>query len=102
MNENQSIDIELEMNKIVLAGMTGETELRDSISSLVSHYEVVDKSPIPMDIAKEMQKLTVEYMGGSLSDEQRDNLLYGILMRALTAKEKIEVLSVVDSTQATS
>jgi len=96
------LDVELEMNKITLAGMSGEQELKTAISTLVSAYEVTDTSAQPIDIAKEMQALVVEYMSGTLDDMQRDARLKIVLAKALTAKDKATGEAVGDSTQATS
>ena len=96
------LDVELEMNKITLAGMSGEEQLQESIKVLTSVYEVTDASPEPIDIAKEMQQLVIQYMSGTMDDAQRDTRLKAILSKALTAKDKQLGEPVGDSTQAIS
>lgn len=96
------LDVELEMNKITLAAMGGEDALREAVKPLVELYNVKDAKTEPIDVARDMQALVVEYMSGSIDDAQRDTSIYAVLSKALGAKDKAVGEGVGDSTQVIS
>jgi len=85
----QDIDIDLEMNKITLAAMQGGDTLKGSIVTLCGMYEVESTSPTPQEVALDMQRLTVDYMSGEMTDEVRDARLKSVLAKAMTAQDPL-------------
>jgi len=90
-NVEQDIDIEVEMQKIVLAGMTSDEELKAKIITLCGLFNVESTAPTPLEVAKDMQMLAVSYMGGTMEDITRDAQLKGILSKALTACDPLSI-----------
>ena len=87
----QDIDIDLEMSKITLAAMQGGETLKSSIVTLCGLYEVESTSPTPQEVALDMQRLTVDYMSGEMTDEVRDARLKSVLAKALTANDPLSI-----------
>jgi len=90
-NVEQDIDIEVEMQKIVLAGMTSDSELKAEILTLCGLFDVESTAPTPLEVAKDMQRLVVSYMGGTMEDATRDVQLKSILSKALTASDPLSI-----------
>ena len=81
------IDIDIEINKITLAGMQGINELNDAIQPLIEEYEIEDNSPSALDISKELIELNIDYLAGTIADSEREVRLKQILAKALTVRE---------------
>ena len=102
MNPEEQLDVELEMNKITLAGMSGDDQLKESIKTLVRVFGVEVDSPKPIDVAKEMQVIIIDVMSGAIDDNTRDERLKVVLGKAISAKDELLGEAVGDSTPAIS
>jgi len=87
----QDIYIEGEMENIVLAGMISCEELKSKIVTLCGLYKIESTSPTPLDIAMDIQRLTMEYGKGTMEDATRDAQLKSILSKALTASDPLSI-----------
>ncbi len=67
------IDIVAELDKIVLAGMTGEKELKEAVVTLAGIYDIESEAPEALGVAKEFMKLKMEIGTQPVTDyaEQR-------------------------------
>jgi hypothetical protein len=86
----QEIDIVAELDKIVLAGMTGEKELKESVASLCGMYDIESDAPSAIDVAVEFQKLKME-VGTRPLDEYQEQKLCDILAKALSVSTPLDI-----------
>ena len=88
MNSKESF--ELEINRIMLAGLGGEKELKEAITPLIEKFNIVDNSPTSIDISKDLLALNIEYLSSKINDDIREQRLIGILKKALTVKKDVQ------------
>ena len=85
------IKIEKELQKIVLAALTGPEYLKEASSALMEKYGVsVDPEPTVLEIARETQSLSMEIE--SISEEIRDVRLKTILKRIAMIVPQDEII----------
>ncbi len=81
--------IPVEIMKVALAGMGGESELKTAVAPLAEKLGVSVDPVTPEEVAKELIQLNIERSQGSITDEIRDQRLKIIIGRALTAKNAV-------------
>ena len=87
----ETVNVDLEMNKIALAAMSGEAELKEAIEVLVNHFDIESQAPTPIEVAKDMQQLIVDCMSGNVDEATKEDRLATILTLAMEAQDPLDM-----------
>ncbi len=84
------IDIVAELDKIVLAGMKGEKELKEAVAQLAGMYDIESEAPKALDVAMEFMelKMTIETLPLSDYTEQK---LCDVIAKALSVATPLDM-----------
>jgi hypothetical protein len=83
LTTEQPIDVKLEMQSIILAGMTSESDFKDAIVKLCGYYDVKSNAPKLQDVTKKFYELSIE-IGSLPVDDISENKLCDLLGEALS------------------
>ena len=83
----QEFDLDVEVGSVILAGMNGEKDLRDSMTKLVEFFDIADNSITPIEVAKQMQMIVIDYNKGLINDQVKEQRIRSVVAKGINAKD---------------
>jgi len=84
VDEEQIIDYKKILQNVVLAALTSEEVLLESVEELLTKFEILpDPKPSLVEVAREAQTLSISIDGGLISEELRDNRIKALLKKVV-------------------